>query len=189
MISDLDADELGRNCVQWQTEVMQLPDDGTGDLIKVRQIIVNDAKSATYKLALLRTFLHIADVHPGAVLSREDNKVRLPLGLVALYWIRQFKRLIDIDIDGFGIEQSSDSKKGLGFVKEQGWKKLTHLSADDLSIGAMFVGDEVKALQTAIRDSLKTIQDGPVTFIYQGDKKNTLFQMEREKARVETTIN
>ncbi|WP_318408755.1 class I SAM-dependent methyltransferase [Photobacterium leiognathi] len=183
LISDLDADELGRNCVQWQTVVMQLPDDGTGDLIKVRQIIVNDAKSATYKLALLRTLLHIADAHPGAVLSREDNKVRLPLGLVALYWIRQFKRLIDIDIDGFGIQQSSDSKKGLGFVKEQGWKKLTHLSADDLSIGAMFVGDEAKAIQTAIRDSLKTIQDGPVTFIYQGDKKNTLFQMEREKAR------
>ncbi len=79
LISDLDADELGRNCVQWQTVVMQLPDDGTGDLIKVSQIIVNDAKSATYKLALLRTLLHIADAHPGAVLSREDNKVRLPL--------------------------------------------------------------------------------------------------------------
>lgn len=188
LISELDTDELGRNSVQWQTVVMQLPDDGSGDLIKVRQIIVNDAKSATYKLALLRTLLHIADAHPGAVRSREDNKVRLPLGLVALYWIRQFKRLIDIDIDGAGIQQTSDSKKGLGFVKPQGWNKLTHLSADDLSIGALFVGDEAKALQTAIRDSLKTIQDGPVTFIYQGAKNNTLFQMERERVPTKDTF-
>ncbi|SMY17464.1 class I SAM-dependent methyltransferase [Photobacterium aquimaris] len=188
LISELDTDELGRNSVQWQTVVMQLPDDGSGDLIKVRQIIVNDAKSATYKLALLRTLLHIADAHPGAVRSREDNKVRLPLGLVALYWIRQFKRLIDIDIDGAGIQQTSDSKKGLGFVKPQGWNKLTHLSADDLSIGALFVGDEAKALQTAIRDTLKTIQDGPVTFIYQGTKKNTLFQMERERVPTKDTF-
>ncbi|WP_087853766.1 class I SAM-dependent methyltransferase [Photobacterium andalusiense] len=188
VISELDTDELGRNSVQWQTVVMQLPDDGSGDLIKVRQIIVNDAKSATYKLALLRTLLHIADAHPGAVRSREDNKVRLPLGLVALYWIRQFKRLIDIDIDGAGIQQTSDSKKGLGFVKPQGWNKLTHLSADDLSIGALFVGDEAKALQTAIRDTLKTIQDGPVTFIYQGAKNNTLFQMERERVPTKDTF-
>ncbi|WP_087845424.1 class I SAM-dependent methyltransferase [Photobacterium malacitanum] len=188
LISELETDELGRNSVQWQTVVMQLPDDGSGDLIKVRQIIVNDAKSATYKLALLRTLLHIADAHPGAVRSREDNKVRLPLGLVALYWIRQFKRLIDIDIDGAGIQQTSDSKKGLGFVKPQGWNKLTHLSADDLSIGALFVGDEAKALQTAIRDSLKTIQDGPVTFIYQGAKNNTLFQMERERVPTKDTF-
>ncbi|WP_279133089.1 class I SAM-dependent methyltransferase [Photobacterium phosphoreum] len=182
-VSPLDTDELGRSGVQWQTVVMQLPDDGTGDLIKIRQIIVNDAKSATYKLALLRTLLRIADAHPGAVLERKNNKVKLPLGLVGLYWIRQFKRLIDIDINGFGIQQSNASKKGLGFVKEAGWNKLKHLTADDLAIGAVFLGDEAKALQTAIRDTLTTIQTGPVTFIYQGCKSKTLFQMERQTTR------
>lgn len=182
-VSPLDTDELGRSGVQWQTVVMQLPDDGTGDLIKIRQIIVNDAKSATYKLALLRTLLRIADAHSGAVLERKNNKVKLPLGLVALYWIRQFKRLIDININGFGIQQSNDSKKGLGFVKEAGWNQLKHLTADDLAIGAVFLGDEAKALQTTIRDTLTTIQNGPVTFIYQGNKSNTLFQMERQTIR------
>lgn len=187
-ISSLDTDELGRSRVQWQTVVMQLPDDGTGDLIKIRQIIVNDAKSATYKLALLRTLLRIADAHPGAVLERKNNKVKLPLGLVGLYWIRQFKRLIDIDINGFGIQQSNASKKGLGFVKDAGWNKLKHLTADDLAIGAIFIGDEAKALQTAIRDALTTIQNGPVTFIYQGNKSNTLFQIDRQTLRSTPTL-
>ncbi|WP_058119692.1 class I SAM-dependent methyltransferase [Photobacterium kishitanii] len=187
-ISSLDTDELGRSSVQWQTVVMQLPDDGTGDLIKIRQIIVNDAKSATYKLALLRTLLRIADAYPGAVLERKNNKVKLPLGLVGLYWIRQFKRLIDIDINGFGIQQSNASKKGLGFVKDAGWNKLKHLTADDLAIGAIFIGDEAKALQTAIRDTLTTIQNGPVTFIYQGNKSNTLFQIERQTLRSTPTL-
>lgn len=187
-VSPLDTDELGRSGVQWQTVVMQLPDDGTGDLIKVRQIIVNDAKSTTYKLALLRTLLRIADAHPGAVLERKNNKVKLSLGLIALYWIRQFKRLIDIDINGFGIQQSNDSKKGLGFVKEAGWNQLKHLTADDLAIGAVFFGDEAKALQTTIRDTLTTIQNGPVTFIYQGNKSNTLFQMECQTIRLTSSF-
>ena len=82
--------------------MMTLPDDGSGDLNKVRHIIVNDNKSATYKLALLRTLLRIADAHSGAVIDRTDGKISLPMGLVALYWVRQFKRLIDIDIEGTG---------------------------------------------------------------------------------------
>ncbi|WP_318518029.1 hypothetical protein [Photobacterium leiognathi] len=47
-------------------------------------------------------------------------------------------------------------------MKAQGWKKLIHLSANDLSIGAMFIGDDAKVLQTVIRDTLKIIQNDPV---------------------------
>ncbi|MGF1702846.1 methyltransferase domain-containing protein [Photobacterium makurazakiensis] len=176
--TDIDIDALGRDDVQWQTVVLNLPDDGTGDLTKVRHIIVNDAKAATYKLALLRTLLRIADAHPGAVLDRSDGKVTLPQGLVALYWIRQFKRLIDIEIGGIkGIQQSSNTSKGLGFVKEDGWHKLSHLSADDLAIGTFYRGDDAKALQKTIKDTLTTVKQGPVTFIYQGSKENKLFEM------------
>ncbi len=176
--SELSKDAMGRDDVQWQTIVFNLPDDGSGDLTKVRHIIVNDSKSATYKLALLRTLLRIADAHPGAVLDRTDGKVSLPLGLVALYWIRQFKRLIDIEIDGIqGIQQNSNTSKGLGFVKEEGWNKLKNLTADDLAIGTMFIGDDAKALQKTFSHTLKTIKDGPVTFIYQGGNDNRLFEM------------
>ncbi|WP_305844800.1 hypothetical protein [Photobacterium leiognathi] len=52
-------------------------------------------------------------------------------------------------------------------MKAQGWKKLIHLSADDLSIGAMFIGDDAKVLQIVIRDTLKTIQMTQFIFIYQ----------------------
>lgn len=174
---DDSKDQLNRSEVWWQTVVMTLPDDGSGDLNKVRHIIVNDNKSATYKLALLRTLLRIADAHSGAVIDRSDGKILLPVGLVALYWVRQFKRLIDIDIEGSGIQQNSNTTKGLGFVKEDGWHQLKHLSADDLAIGAMFLGEEAKALQKLFSHTISTIKAGPVTFIYQGSKDNRLFEI------------
>ena len=174
---DESKDQLNRSEVWWQTVVMTLPDDGSGDLNKVRHIIVNDNKSATYKLALLRTLLRIADAHSGAVIDRSDGKILLPVGLVALYWVRQFKRLVDIDIEGSGIQQNSNTTKGLGFVKEDGWNQLKHLSADDLAIGAMFLGEEAKALQKLFSHTISTIKAGPVTFIYQGAKDNKLFEI------------
>lgn len=174
---DDSKDQLNRSEVWWQTVVMTLPDDGSGDLNKVRHIIVNDNKSATYKLALVRTLLRIADAHSGAVIDRSDGKILLPVGLVALYWVRQFKRLIDIDIEGSGIQQNSNTTKGLGFVKQDGWHQLKHLSADDLAIGAMFLGEEAKALQKLFSHTISTIKAGPVTFIYQGSKDNRLFEI------------
>ncbi|WP_366525092.1 class I SAM-dependent methyltransferase [uncultured Shewanella sp.] len=118
-------DSLGRLDVQWQTLVLMLPDDGVGGLPILRHIIVNDNKSSTYKLALLRVLLRIADDHPGTALRYEADKVILPLGLVALYWCRQFKPLLDGKQgggnDSMTIRQSSDPNKGLSFVKASGW--------------------------------------------------------------------
>ncbi|MGD8230781.1 methyltransferase domain-containing protein [Vibrio sp. TRT 1302] len=182
LVSDSD-DGLQRADVSWQTVVMSSPDDSSGSLNTVRRIIVNDSKSATYKLALLRTMLRIADAHPGAVLDRTDGKVSISAGLVALYWVRQFKRLIDVDIAGAGIQQNSNSNKGLRFVKDDGWNRLKHLSADDLAIGSLFIGEEAIAIQKLFTQTLSTIKAGPVTFIYQGDKNNKLFQIEPEKKR------
>lgn len=177
------SDSLQRVDVTWQTIVLNLPDDGSGHLNTVRRIIVNDNKSATYKLALLRTLLRLADAHPGAVIERTDGKVILSAGLVALYWVRQFKRLIDIDIEGHGIQQNSNVSKGLGFVKDDGWQKLKHLTADDFSIGSLYVGEDAKAIQKLFSHTLSTIKSGPVTFIYQGDKDNRLFAIHAAKNR------
>ncbi|WP_163133174.1 class I SAM-dependent methyltransferase [Agarivorans sp. Alg241-V36] len=180
-------DNLQRTEVTWQTVVLSLPDDGSGKLNTVRRIIVNDSKSATYKLALLRTLLRIADAHPGAVLDRSDGKVAISAGLVALYWVRQFKRLIDVDIEGTGIQQNSNSTKGLGFVKDDGWNMLKHLSADDFSIGALYVGEEAKAIQKLLSQTLSTVKAGPVKFIYQGDKENRLFEIHSAPQRRKTS--
>lgn len=175
-VSALTADSAGRSEVQWQTLVLELPDDGSASLSRIRHIVLNDSKSSTYKLALLRTLVRIADAHPGAVLDRQDGKVVISLGLVALYWIRLFKRLVDNNI-----QQNSDPAKGLGFVTERGWLALKHLTADDFAVGMLFTGAEAEALQQLFRDTLKTIQDGPVTYIWQGQKDNRLFQMQRDR--------
>ncbi|MBE4227607.1 SAM-dependent methyltransferase, partial [Vibrio parahaemolyticus] len=82
-------------------------------------------------------------------------------------------------IDKENIQQNSNSSKGLGFIKPEGWGRLSHLSPDDLAIGATFFGEDAVALDKAIKDSLKTIKDGPVTFTYQGDKSNPYFEMIR----------
>ncbi|NRB69720.1 MAG: methyltransferase domain-containing protein [Vibrio sp.] len=182
LVSDSE-DNLNRTDVSWQTVVCSLSDDGAGSLNQVRRIIIHDNKSATYKLALLRTLLRIADAHPGAILDRTDGKVSISAGLVALYWVRQFKRLIDIDIEGTGIQQNSNTRKGLGFVKDDGWNKLKHLAADDLAIGSLFVGEEAVAIQALFSQTLSTIKEGPVSHIYQGDKHNKLFQIESASRR------
>jgi len=99
--------------------VLTLPDDGTGAFPLIRNIVINDAKAATYKMALIRSILRIAEGHPGAVVEREStvDKIALPLGLVAMYWLKLFKPLVD----SYKMPQSSDPQKGLGFVKDNGW--------------------------------------------------------------------
>ena len=60
--------------------------------------VFNDQKSSTYKLALLRTLVRIADGAGGfARPGTDDRHVDLPLGLVALFWIRAFKPLLASD--------------------------------------------------------------------------------------------
>jgi len=177
-VSALTADSAGRNDVQWQTLVLVLPDDGSASLSKIRHIVLNDSKSSTYKLALLRTLVRIADAHPGAVLDRQDGKVAISLGLVALYWIRLFKRLVDNNI-----QQNSNTTKGLGFVTEQGWHALKHLTADDFAIGTWFKELDAAAFQQLMNDTLSTIKSGPVTYIWQGHKDNQLFRMQRNKSK------
>lgn len=162
------------DCPHPTPTLFQLPDDGSGALARIRHIAVNDSKSSTYKLALLRTLVRIADAHPGAIKDRNDGQVAISLGLVAYYWIRLFKRLLDA-----GLQQNANTSKGLGFVKEDGWDRLTHLKANDLVIGALFTGDDAAAIQALFKDTIATIQTGPAKFIYQGNKENRLFAIEK----------
>jgi hypothetical protein len=47
--------------VTWETVCLKLPDDGTEALPLLRHVILNDSKSSTYKVALLRILVRIAD--------------------------------------------------------------------------------------------------------------------------------
>ena len=126
-------DELGRGEVNWTQLVVRLPDDGTGALPLLRHTILNDDKSSTYKLALLRAVCRIADGAAGYVRDADDGHVAVPLGLVGLYWIRLFKPLL-----AAGLPQSPTNQGDaqLGFIKA-GFRQLNDVSHLDLRIGKM----------------------------------------------------
>jgi hypothetical protein len=84
------TDAQGRADVTWTRVAFRLPDDGTGALPLLRHVILNDAKSSTYKLGLLRALCRIADGAAGLALDAGDTHVAVPLGLVALTWLRLY---------------------------------------------------------------------------------------------------
>ena len=87
-------DQQGRSDVSWICVALRLPDDGTGALPLLRHVILNDQKSATYKLGLLRALCRAADGSAGMVQDTGDEFVSVPLGLVALNWLRLYMPLI-----------------------------------------------------------------------------------------------
>ena len=92
---------------------------------------------------------------------RDDQFVSVPLGLVALTWIRLFKPLLAASLpqnpSNIGIER-------LGFVKE-GFRKLQHVSHLDLRVGLSMTGDDAKAMHAAIKDAADTITKMPATYM------------------------
>ena len=81
-------DSLGRPGVSWTQMALRLPDDGTDALPLLRHVILHDDKSSTYKLGLLRALCRAADGSAGLAADDDDQHVSLPLGLIALNWLR-----------------------------------------------------------------------------------------------------
>ncbi len=65
-------DQLGRSDVTWIHIAVRVPDDGTGALPLLRHVILNDDKSSTYKLALLRALCRVADGAAGLSQDHTD---------------------------------------------------------------------------------------------------------------------
>ena len=123
-------DFQGRREVRWTQVAVRLPDDGTGALPLLRHIILLDSKSSTYKLALLRTLCRIADGACGMARAEDDDHVSIPMGLVALTWIRLYKPLLEEDLP-----QNPRNRRGgthLGFAKEA-FQELASVSHHDPS--------------------------------------------------------
>lgn len=158
-------DSAGRGDVSWINLVVRLPDDGTGALPLLRHIIINDNKSSTYKLGLLRALCRIADGAAGYAITENEETVSVPLGLAGLYWLRLFKPLLAA---GLPQAPANTGLEGLGFVKE-GFRHLltagTDVSHLDMRVGMTFAGDRAKALHAAIRDACHTIQTMPATYM------------------------
>ncbi len=178
LTNEQSADALGRDDVTWQTVMLTLPDNGTGAFPLIRNIVVNDSKSSTYKVGLLRSLLRIAEGHPGAVIEQTNEHVVLPVGLVALYWLKLYKPLVD----QFGMQQNSNSSKGLGFITENGWRRLTSYTSNHFYIGAFYSDmDVVKGLHRALMKISSTIEKMPVGHIKVPGTKESVFQVELNK--------
>ena len=181
-------DQLGREGVYWQTLVLQMPDDGTGAFPFIRHVAINDGKSATHKLALLRVLLRIADGHAGAVLRREPSangdRVILPLGLVALYWIHQYKDLID----HYRLFQTPNQRPNMGFMKNNGWYQLTHRTAADFRIGNLFVGADAQALYRTLSASAQNIRDMPCKYITLPNSDTRVFEVDAKTVRAKDSL-
>jgi SAM-dependent methyltransferase len=150
-------DRQGRADVRWQTVILDLPDDGGTALPLLRGVILRQEKAATYKLALLRCMARIADASPN-VAREADDHVELPLGLVALYWLRMFKPLVERQLPQVPVGV------GMAFVKEP-FAALRPLAPFDLRPGAAFSGDMAAALRRALADAAQVIVAMPATHL------------------------
>ncbi|WP_426959916.1 HNH endonuclease [Muricoccus radiodurans] len=157
-------DLQGRPDVSWTAVVLRLPDDGTGALPLLRHLILQDAKSATYKLGLLRALCRAADGSAGLAEEDGDDHVRLPLGLVALNWLRLYLPLVRADLP-----QAPGNRRGaegLGFAGP-GWRALEGgaLSPLDLRVGAVLGETAAIALHSALREAADHIIRMPANYL------------------------
>ncbi|MGE4049279.1 MAG: methyltransferase [Acetobacteraceae bacterium] len=156
-------DIAGRSGISWTGVALRLPDDGTGALPLLRHLILNDQKSATYKLGLLRALCRIADGQAGLAEDRPDGTVLLPLGMVALNWLRLYLPLIAAELPQTPRNAGAD---GLGFAGE-GFRALLAglVPRLDLRVGARFSGSVARAVRTALQEAADLIAKMPATFM------------------------
>jgi SAM-dependent methyltransferase len=154
------SDELARTGVEWTRLIIRLPDDGTGALPVIRHIILKDSKSSTYKLALLRVLARIAAGSLGLTRSVNEEFVAVPLGLVAVFWLRQFKPVLQAGLPQMPANRGLD---GLGFVKDA-YRRITDISHLDFRVAARFTGQNALFLHQAITDAVSNIKVMPAKY-------------------------
>ena len=166
-------DRLDRSDLHWTSLVFRLPDDGTGALPLIRHILINDDTSATYKPALLRSVLRVADSAKGAVLTKSRDYVQIPLGLAALYWIRMYRRLM-LNRD----YQQMPSGNGTPAFYDEHFRFLRRFSASDFRLNRRFTGTEAHHVIEVFRSVRDTIREGPAHFITFPGTNDQVFEYE-----------
>lgn len=176
-------DQLGRANLRWKAVVFRLPDDGTGALPLIRHILINDDTSATYKPALLRSVLRVADSAKGAVLKKTREHVTIPLGLVALYWLRMFRWLIlDRNYD------QMPAGNGPPAFDNDHFQFLRRFSESDFRLGRRFTGTEAHHVIETFRSIRDTIRAGPAHFITYPGTADQVFEYGTGRIRSADTV-
>ena len=176
-------DALKRENVSWDVLWFRLPDDGTNALPLLRHVVFNDSRSSTYKLALLRVLVRIADGASGyARLIKEEEQIELPLGLLGLFWIRAFQPLF--------VESLPQLPNGrrMSFAKSAFEELVNSTSPYDLRPGQQVIGDKLKTLRTAISDASRCILRMPVKHITFPGSAETVFSRSSRAHRKKTKV-
>lgn len=173
-------DLRGRTDVSWRTLVFRMPDDGTGGLPTLRNIIVNDNKAATYKLGLLRALVRAADGSPGLVLSETDDRITLPFGLVALNWLKLYLPLI-------GWHQIKQTTAGNPGFARAPFHNLAGRQRNDLMYylrpGMHLQGELAQLLPQALNHITDNIQRNPAHYITWPGRNEQIFSCSRKAVR------
>jgi SAM-dependent methyltransferase len=154
------ADQLGRAGVSWLTAVLGLPDDGLGALPLLRHLVLVDEKSSTYKIALLRILARIADTASGSA-RHESDYVAVPMGMVALFWMRMYKPLIENALPQMPISRVGTRP---GFVTDS-FNALRLINPSELRVGAVFGGDTAKHLHRSLSEIAQLIRLMPAKYL------------------------
>ena len=174
-------DALGRAGVSWTNVALRLPDDGTGALPLLRHLVLADQKSSTYKLGLLRALCRVADGSAGLADDVDDEHVLLPLGLVALTWLRLYLPLVAADLP-----QAPGNRRGaegLGFAGPSFLAVAAGAAAlPDLRVGARFGSKAGRAVHAALREAADLVTRMPATYLtYPGGGR--ILPVQRGRAR------
>lgn len=180
-------DGADRPGVSWVTMCLTLPDDGAGALPLLRGIILNDAKTTTYKLGLLRCIARLGDLAPAlATMGPRGDEVILPLGAVALNWLRLYLPLVSA-----GLPQSPTNAgpDGLGFVRDA-FRNLmaSGIAASELRIGATFTAARAVMLMQALGDAARTIAAMPANFTTYPGSDARVFAATARRARASNSL-
>lgn len=173
-------DRLGREGVHWTNVALKLPDDGSGALPLLRGIILTDEKSSTYKLGLLRSIARIADAMPSlAIPSLERDEVVLPMGVVALVWVRLYLPLIEKRLPQ---RPGNSGPAGIGFAGAGFRTLLEHrVNAQDLRIGARLSPEIGRALVRSLAEASELIENMPAHFTTYPATDQPVFLVDRQR--------
>ena len=174
--TDDSPDKLGRPGIAWTTAVLGLPDDGLGALPLLRHLILTDGKSSTYKIALLRILARIADTAAGTA-RHEAESVVLPMGLVALFWLRMYKPLIE-----GGLPQMPPNRAGNapGFVTSN-FTALRLVRPVDLRAGMVFYEDTARHLHASLWEISRLIREMPVKYLRWPASDEHIFRIQHQR--------
>lgn len=133
-LGDLE-DQKGNRSAHWEYASVTLPGGYQRALAKLREIIVNGAKSSTYKLGVIHCVNRLATDRPELARSLDEFTVELPFGHIALEWVRTYRGLLSE-----GQPQNPLNSQ----------MNLPDIASKELEVGASFVGEQALAVRQAL---------------------------------------